>query len=466
MSSPFPVSRRFLLCAILVLASACAFPPASGAARRPHGFVRVLVKLRHEPPRAWQHVLAGLGARSDGRLRHLRVQIVRVPRARAAAAVRRLRRSPSVAFAERNRVVLHITAANYVQALPSDPLWRQQWGAAKLDAPVAWAVTKGSPDVVVAVLDTGVDFTQPDLQGAFVPGYDFVNHDADPTDDHGHGTAVAGVVAARADNGIGGSGLCPRCSIMPVKVVGADGTATELNVASGITWAADHGARVINLSLGGSYGSTVADAVRYATDKGVLVVAAAGNNGSSTPFYPAAYAGALSVGATQADDTLYAWSDFGSWVAVAAPGCDQSTGLNNTYVAFCGTSASTPVVAGLAALAMSYAPNASTDAIRSAITSTAQHVSGVAYGRVDAAATLSALGARFAAAPPPPATPSSPSGSTPAPAPVSARLTTAGAAGAAHPAFVRRHRSRRRWAGPKGAWMLRLIPVERFAQAH
>jgi subtilisin family serine protease len=304
---------------------------------------------------------------------------------------------------------MRITDAKLMEDTPTDPLWGQQWGAALTKAPTAWAVTKGFPSTVVAVLDTGVDQSQPDLRGAFVAGYDFVNNDADPSDDLGHGTAVAGLVAARGNNGLGGAGSCPRCSIMPVKVAAADGTASEANVASGITWATDHGARVINLSLGGPYGTTVAGAVSYARSRGVLVAAAAGNNGNSNLVYPAANPGVLSVAASQPNDQLYSWSNYGSWVAVAAPGCDLTTLRGAGYGEFCGTSASTPVVSGLAALAMSYAPTASADAIKQAITSSAHGVGGVIYGRVDFAGTLAALGATFQTAPQPVASPKSPS---------------------------------------------------------
>jgi subtilisin family serine protease len=136
-------------------------------------------------------------------------------------------------------------------------------------------------------------------------------------------------VAARAGNGLGGAGVCPRCSIMPVKVVGADGTATEADVAPGITWAADHGANVINLSFGGTYSSTIADAIAYATRKGVLVVAAAGNNGNASAFYPAADPGVLGVAATQPDDQLYSWSNY-------APGSGRGSGLRPDDYSQCG----------------------------------------------------------------------------------------------------------------------------------
>lgn len=312
-------------------------------------------------------------------------------------------------WSEGGRAVMRLADSKPVEITPTDPLWGEQWGAALIKAPTAWGITKGAPSITVAVLDTGVDQTQPDLQGAFVPGYDFVNDDNDPSDDQGHGTAVAGIVAARADNGVGGAGLCPRCSVMPVKVAAADGTATGADVASGIIWAVDRGARVVNVSLGGTFSSTVADAVGYAKSKGVLVVAAAGNNGNSDAFYPAANPGVLSVAGTQANDQLYSWSNYGSWVAVAAPGCDLTTHRGSAFAEICGTSASAPVVSGLAALAMSYSPTAAADAIKQAITSSAHRVGGVTHGRVDFAGALTALGATFAPAPAPGATPSGPS---------------------------------------------------------
>jgi subtilisin family serine protease len=292
-------------------------------------------------------------------------------------------------------VVLRIQAKGLAQAIPSDPLWQRQQGLAQIGAPKAWAVTMGSPRVVIAVLDTGVDFSQPDLQGALVPGFDVLNGTDDPSDDNGHGTRTAGIVGARGDNGLGISGVCPRCSIMPVKVVGADGTATGFDVASGITWATTHGAAVISLSLGGAQSNAIAGAIEYAESKGVLIVAAAGNGGSSEPFYPAADPGVLSVAATQTNGQLYPWSNHGSWVSVGAPGCDTTTFNGGGFGKFCGTSASAPVVAGLAGLALSYSPTSSAATIEQAIVSSAHHIDGVSGGRVDAAGTLAALGAKL-----------------------------------------------------------------------
>src|SRR4051794_20615587 len=208
-----PIHRRFhrrlALCALMLAVGAAASPAISSAGpRRAHAApqtVRVLVKLRRgAAERSLARVVQDVGGKRGRILRHLHVVVVHVPRRNVWRLVSRLQRLPSVRYVERNRGSLRIAGSGSLQAVPSDPYWSAQWGAALVDAPTAWAVTRGSAGVVVAVLDTGVDVSQPDLQGALVPGYDFVNHDADPSDDHGHGTGTAGIVAARADNGLGG----------------------------------------------------------------------------------------------------------------------------------------------------------------------------------------------------------------------------------------------------------------------
>jgi len=146
--------------------------------------------------------------------------------------------------------------------------------------------------------NTGIDLAHPDLQGAFVPGYDVVNPDDDPNDDHGHGTMVAGVVAARANNHLGGVGICSRCSLMPVKVIAGNGSGNAADVAEGIRWAADHGASVI---LSGP-DENIARAIEYARGGGSVVVAAAGNEGTADVTFPASYPGVVSVAASDADD--------------------------------------------------------------------------------------------------------------------------------------------------------------------
>jgi subtilisin family serine protease len=271
--------------------------------------------------------------------------------------------------------------------------------------------------VIVADLDTGINYSHPDLQGKTVPGYDFINNDGDPTDDSGHGTGTAAIIAANSDNGIGITGLCWQCRLMPVKVLNSSASGTYSALANGITWATDHGARVINMSLGGTTASSsLQSAVQYAVDHGVVLVGASGNYGSTAPFYPAYYDGVISVAGTTSSDGLYSWSDYGSWVSLAAPGCDYTASLSGYTSSFCGTSASAPVVSGLAGLLA--ADTAATGAgITNAIESSSVPIgSQVAYGRVDAAAALSAL-----ASAPAPAPTTSPSPSpSPSPTPTAA----------------------------------------------
>ncbi len=276
---------------------------------------------------------------------------------------------------------------------PNDPLWRDSWSLAKVRAPAAWRVTRGAADVVVAVLDTGVDRSHPDLQGAFVEGWDAVNEDADANDDHGHGTLVAGVIAARANNGIGGVGACSQCSLMPVKVIGGNGAGNAADIAEGITWAADHGARVINMSFVMSgHDDGVAAALAHARSKGVLIVAAAGNDGSADVTFPAGQPGVVSVTGTDAADARYQWASYGSWVTLAAPGCSKSTQAGGGYADFCGTSSAAAFASGVAALARSAARDAAVDRIVAAMSANAVRVGDfVATGRVDAAATANAL---------------------------------------------------------------------------
>jgi subtilisin family serine protease len=276
---------------------------------------------------------------------------------------------------------------------PDDTDWPQQDGLRVAGFPKAWDVTQGSSKIVVAVADTGVDPKHPDLRGALVPGWDFVNNDADPSDDHGHGTAVAGVIGARSNNHVGGAGICWRCLIMPLKVLDAKGSGDDTLIAAGIVWAADHGAQVINLSLGGP-GSSVelTNAMAYANAKGVIVVAAAGNAGVTTQSFPAADPHAVSVAATTVADKRYSWSNFGSWVRLAAPGCNFATILGGGYGTFCGTSSATPLVSGLVALELSAQPAATAGEVEEALARAAVPLPAfVQYGRIDAGKTLALL---------------------------------------------------------------------------
>jgi subtilisin family serine protease len=315
-------------------------------------------------------------------------RVIEVPEGEKDQAIASLETSPVVDYVE-PEVLLEAADVS-----PNDALWAEQWGPRRVRTPAAWEATRGSASVVVAVLDTGVDASHPDLRGALVPGFDVVNNDADASDDNGHGTATAGVIGARTNNAEGQAGVCWNCSIMPVKVLGASGSGTTSAIASGILWAVAHGADVINLSLGGT-GTTLAlaDAVAHAADQGVVVVAAAGNNASTTPFYPAAYPQVISVAGTTSSDGRYDWSNHGSWVQVAAPGCNVAPDPGGGYVNFCGTSSATPLVAGIAGLAYSLEPTLSRSAFEQALHGAAVPLGTmVEYGRVDAFETLEALG--------------------------------------------------------------------------
>ena len=251
---------------------------------------------------------------------------------------------------------------NYIYRKTSaDPLFSLQWGLTKIGAPQAWTVTRGKETVVVAVVDTGVDYTHPDLVGRVdtANDYDFVNGDSDAMDDNGHGTHVSGIIAATADNNIGGAGVAPECKILPVKVLDSKGSGDTIGVAAGIRYAADAGAKIINLSLAGPSDATMGDAVAYAQGKGCIVVAAAGNDGSSAgASYPARYANVVGVGATDSSNAHATFSNYGPGVDIAAPGVNVlSTVLGGGYASWSGTSMASPFVSAVAALVWSLDPS-------------------------------------------------------------------------------------------------------------
>jgi subtilisin family serine protease len=257
---------------------------------------------------------------------------------------------PDVEAVEPNRV-------RSASRVPNDPSYpTQQPYLTRIGAPTAWDVADTGASTVVAVLDTGVDRDHPDLAPNLVAGRDFVNLDADPSDDNGHGTAVAGVVGAATGNGGGVAGVAWNARIMPVKVLGANGTGLDGDIASGITWATDQGADIINLSLGGFGSSTALDqAVDYALAHDVLVVAAAGNQAAGVPSFPAALPGVLAVTAVDAQGSFAWFSNHGPWVTLAAPGISVVTtalaaGPTMAVAPVTGTSFSSSIVAGVGAL--------------------------------------------------------------------------------------------------------------------
>jgi subtilisin family serine protease len=257
---------------------------------------------------------------------------------------------PDVEAVEPNRV-------RSASRVPNDASYpSQQPYLTGIGVPTAWDVANTGAATVVAVLDTGVDRDHPDLAPNLVAGRDIVNADADPSDDNGHGTGVAGVVGAATGNGAGVAGVAWNASIMPVKVLGADGTGFDADIASGITWATNNGADIINLSLGGFGSSTALDqAVDYALAHDVVVVAASGNQAAGVPSFPAAIPGVIAVTATDAQGQFAWFSNHGPWITLAAPGVSVVTtaltpGPSMATAAVTGTSYSSPIVAGVAAL--------------------------------------------------------------------------------------------------------------------
>jgi subtilisin family serine protease len=375
------------------------------------------------------------GGTVAGHLAELGVHVVKVAPAQTDEALASLRSEPSVESVERDVLLQGL------ETVPNDSLWPLQWGLRVIGAPQAWDTTRGTSSSVIAVLDTGVDALHPDLVGSVVPGRDLVNGDADPSDDEGHGTSVAGVIAARTNNGEGQAGACWACSLMPVKVLDSTGSGKTSTVASGIVWAVDHGARVLNLSLG-SPGTTTAlrDAVAYASRKNAVLVAAAGNSGVDTPFYPAGYTDVISVAATTEADVRYEWSNYGEWVRVAAPGCNPAP-RRGGYIEFCGTSSSAALVAGIAGLALSVNPSASKSDLEQAISSNGAAVPGVArFGRVNAPQVMSAVSPTGGSNPLPPPAPSPSPAPSPAPAPPAVPLPAPPPAGAPSPSNLKRPR--------------------------
>jgi hypothetical protein len=265
------------------------------------------------------------------------------------------------------------------------------WTAAKLGLPAAWRLSHGRGRAVVAVVDSGVAPGVRGLRGALVAGHDFVGQGSDTSDDFGHGTVVAGAVAGRP-SADGAGGACPTCLVMPIRVIDASGLAQPAAVAAGVRWAVDHGAQVVNLSLVmNGADPAVTDAVQYALSHRVAVVAGAGNTGVATPFWPAALPGVLGVGATDARDRRMSWSNYGGWVAVAAPGCVLTHDPHGSLVRFCGTSAAAALVSGVVALGLAVARTSGAD-VAAVLLRTAASAEGFGgAGRVDAARLVRTL---------------------------------------------------------------------------
>ncbi|WP_135546788.1 S8 family peptidase [Paenibacillus cymbidii] len=280
---------------------------------------------------------------------------------------------------------------------PNDVLYaKYQWNLPIIDTLSGWDVGKGSSEVTVAVIDTGVDLAHPDLQGHLASGLNVIHEDADPIDDVGHGTHVAGVISALVNNGEGVAGMTWYNPVMPVKVLDETGAGNTYAVSQGIIWAADHGAKVINLSLGNyAEASFLHDAIKYAYDKDVVIVAASGNDNTDEPGYPAAYPEVLAVAAIDANQRKAAFSNYGDYIDVAAPGVSiASTYMHKQYAALSGTSMASPHAAALAALIRSVNPQLKNTEVMDIMKQTAIDLGPAGkddyfgYGQIDVAKAL------------------------------------------------------------------------------
>ncbi len=354
------------------------------------------------------------GAEEISKISGLEIYRLKVPeRTTVEEMVFALSQNPDVEYAEPNyKTRLCVTPndkyfdyqyylRNTGQEIPTEERPRGKKDA-DIKATTAWEETKGKADILIAILDTGVDLSHPDLKTKiYSGGRDFINNDFEANDDYGHGTAVASVAAAETDNSEGIAGVAWNSKILPVKIMDENGEGVYSDLIAGIKWAVDNRASVVNLSLGGDEPSSgLRDALKYAHDKGVVVVAAAGND-SSAVLYPAAYDDyCLAIAATDYEDKQADWSNFGSQVDVAAPGvsiiCAVPTWFfgpgSNPYGIGGGTSLSTPQVAGLAALLKALKPWLSVDQVMDVIRYSADDVNSanhpgkdnyLGYGRIN-----------------------------------------------------------------------------------
>jgi thermitase len=345
--------------------------------------VRILVQPKNTIAEdQLQNVFASVDAKQEDIIQQINVRILSVPETVRDRILDALSHRPDIEFAEPDSLIAP-------DLVPNDFNYISEWHLPKIQAPQAWDLTTGSSSVIIAILDTGVDGTHPDLASKLVPGWNFYDNTSDTSDVVGHGTAVAGSAAALSNNSIGVASIAWGCKIMPIRVSDSLGYGSILAMAQGLIWAADHGARVANISYKVTTSSTVTSAAQYFQSKSGVVTISAGNDGTfdSSPDNPYV----LTVSATDSTDLLASFSCTGANIDLAAPGVGVSTIIaGGAYGAGTGTSFSAPVVAGVAALVISMNPGLTGVQVQDILKQTADDLGSAGwdanygYGRVNA----------------------------------------------------------------------------------
>ena len=328
-------------------------------------------------------ILARHGGRSAARLSKINVHVITLPAgADERFVAEMLKLNPHIASAEVDKLIAPEQVGN-------DTYYNNAWHLPKIQAPAAWDSSLGT-GVTIAILDSGVDGTHPDLKGKMVAGWNFYDRNSNTSDVYGHGTKVAGSAAAASNNGVGVTGVAWNAKIMPVRISNTTGYAYYSTIAEGIYWAADNGARVVNISYAVQGSTSVQNAANYLRSKGGIVVNSAGNSGALDTTL--ANSALISVSATGSTDTKTSWSSFGDYVDVAAPGAGiWTTTRGGGYAAVSGTSFSSPITAGVIALMMSANPALKPAELESILKTTAVDLGAAGSdreygaGRIDAA---------------------------------------------------------------------------------
>ncbi|OQW79284.1 MAG: peptidase S8 [Proteobacteria bacterium ST_bin11] len=335
----------------------------------------------------FEKILRGNQGKSSEKIGNLPVHVVSVPEQAEDAVVRALAKNPHIEFAELDM------AQPMSVSTPNDPSFAGAWHLTKIQTPDAWDVSKAD-GITIAILDSGVDGSHPDLASHMISGWNAVDGGSDTSDVNGHGTAVAGAAAAVTDNSLGVAGVAWNAKVMPVRITNdSTGYAYWSDIARGLSWAADNGADVANISYGVSGSSAVSSAAQYMNSKGGLVVVAGANDGIDPGYANNPYM--ISVSATDGNDLKASWSNFGAFIDVAAPGTYIATLLRGGgYANWNGTSFSSPVTAGVVALIQAANPNLVPADVEKVLKNSADKVSGLdfdpnyGFGRINANAAV------------------------------------------------------------------------------